>query len=174
MLSKTKKGELVQQLTEIVQKHSSVIFSDFSGLSTPELDELRRSLRERGVYYKVTKKSLWPYVRERANIPEEALSFGEHKGSVAMAYTPDEGVNMSKALTKFAKEHEKLVILGGFMNGETFTVDRIRQLAALPSREELLAKLVYLCASPMQRFARVVAAPHQQLVTVLGHVQKQK
>ena len=174
MLSKAKKQKLVEEIARIVKENPSIVFTDFSGLTIGELDELKRELRAEGVLYKATKKSLWPFVQERAQMPEDTLGIGEYKGSIGIAYGSGEGIEASKILVKFAKKSEKLAILGGYINQMFFDKSRIMTLAALPSREELVAKLLYVLSSPMQRFVRAISAPSQQLVSVLSQIKSQK
>ena len=176
MLSRAKKEEQVEQLVKILQTNTAVVFTDFTGLSTPELNELRVELRKENIRYKATKKSLWPFVKKATEQGEgeAAPVFEDYKGSVAIAYGEGEGVDVSKILTKFAKTHETFAILGALVQGEFLDKERIRALAALASREELLAKLVYVLAGPMRNLVSVLSAPQRDFVSVLSQIQKSK
>lgn len=179
MLSREKKEKQVEQLTRILAENGAVIFTDFSGLATPEMSALRNKLREEGVRYKVTKKSLWPFVQQKAAeyLPTEAedqLAFADHKGSVGIAYSEGEGIEASKVITEFAKEYKSLTVLGGLVQGELLGLERIKALAALPSREELLAQVVYVLNAPMRNLVGVLRGPQRELVQVLSQIQKSK
>jgi len=174
MLTKAKKEEQVETLVKIIQEYPTVVFTDFSGLSTSDLNELRGSLREQSISYMATKKSLWPFVHKKASIKEKDLTFENYKGSVGIAYSEGEGTETSKVIVKFAKEHERFSILGALVSGVYVNIDYIKELAALPSREELLAKLVYVMSGPIRNFVSVLKAPQRDFVSVLGQIQKGK
>ncbi len=174
MLTREKKEAQVQTLAGILKESPAIVFTDFSGLSTPELNELRGTLREGGIRYKATKKSLWPFVRAQVEGQPEEILFPEHEGSVAIAYSDGEGIETSKILTKFAKDHEQFAILGALVQGEFLNVGRIKELASLPSREELLAKVAYLLASPMRGLVGVLNGPQREFVQVLQQVAGKK
>jgi large subunit ribosomal protein L10 len=107
-------------------------------------------------------------------IAEDILGLEAYKGGIGIAYGQGEGVEASKILVKFAKTNEKLQVLGGYIGQAFFDKNQIRVLATLPSREELVAKLLYVLNSPMQRLVRALASPQQQLVTVLHQLANKK
>ena len=172
MLTKEKKRQLVDELSDIVRSNSSVIFTDFGGVGTSDLNALKASLREHQVRYKVTKKSLWPFVQSKAGIVDEAAAFPGHKGSLAVAYGGGEGIEAAKVLSSFAKEHETFTILGALLGGDFVGADRVAVLAALPSREELIAKVVYVMNAPLRGLVSVLAGPQRGLVQVLAQIKK--
>jgi len=174
MLTRAKKEQQIQELARIIDESGTVIFTDFGRLSMPEVRELRRELRDNNIHYKASKKSLWPFVQKQADFPAEAIDFTTHPGSVGIAYGPGEGVEASKVLTKFAKTHEHFSILGGIVNKEHIALSSIKALASLPSREELLARLAYVIASPVRNFMQVLAAPQRDFVSVLAKISEKK
>lgn len=168
MLSRAKKEQLVKDLSAVIQEHNGIIFTDFAGLTTPEIDELKSGLRAKSALYKVVKKSLLPLVSKKTGID---LNLESHKGSLAIAYGDEEGVAVAKTISTFAKSHKNLVILGGLLNSIFAEPEKIWELAALPSREELLGKLMYLL-NPAGLLVRVLASPLAGLVNVISSIKK--
>lgn len=170
MLTRSKKEQLVKEITEVLKSKNGVVFSDFAGLTTGELSELKTELRKYGSSYAVVKKSLLPFAAKESGVE---LTLDEHKGSVAIAYGEGEGVEIAKTLVGFAKTHEKLGLLGILLNRVFGDASKVKELAALPSREELVAKLMYLF-SPGQTFVRTLNAPLVGLLNVLNSIKDKK
>jgi len=151
----------VEEVKERFSSASSVMVTEYRGLSVTALSELRVKLRESGGYYKVYKNTL---VRRAAD--EAGLDFKDHLlGPTALTFTekkPDgsEGdvVTVAKTLRDFGKAHPELVIKGGYFDGEVIDAEGINQLADVEPREVLLAKFAGLLAAPMQQFAGLLQA----------------
>lgn len=170
MLSKEKKKELIKELTNTVEQNDNIIFADFSGLKTPEMDELKDSLRAKGGSLRVIKKSLLTFASRKTGID---FNLGEHKGSIAFIYGEPEGVQTAKALAAFSKAHENLTILGGLFERVFVNREKIQELASLSSREELYAKLMYLF-NPAGSLVRVLASPVSGLVNIISNIKDKK
>ena len=130
------KSQVVEEITEVAKNNASFILFDYRGLTAEETAELRRLLRENNAEYKVWKNTLTKRALDSLNLDlAECLN-----GPSAMAYSTD-SVAPIKTLSDFAKDHPALEIKGGIVDGEVTSLEVIKQLATLPSREGLLTML---------------------------------
>ena len=130
------KQSVIDEITDVAKNSASFILFDYRGLTAEEVAELRRNLRENGAQYKVWKNTLTKRAMDGLNYNlDDCLN-----GPSAMAYS-DDSVAPIKVLSDFAKEHKALEIKGGIVDGEVASLDTIKQLATLPSREGLLTML---------------------------------
>ena len=130
------KQGVIDEITDVAKNSASFILFDYRGLTAEEVTELRRNLRENGAKYKVWKNTLTKRALDGLNFNlDDCLN-----GPSAMAYS-DDSVAPIKVLSDFAKEHKALEIKGGIVDGEVASLDTIKQLATLPSREGLLTML---------------------------------
>lgn len=146
-----------QVVTEIVDKFNgcqSAVVVEYRGLSVAEVTELRRNLRAEGIEYKVYKNSLSSRAAEKAGF--DALS-ENLVGPNAIAFGSD-AVAPSRVLASFAKEHDKLVIKAGVVEGKVVDADTINSLAKLPNREGMISMLLGCLQAPVRDFACVVKA----------------
>jgi len=147
--TKAQKQEMVTALSAQLAGAPTVFVTDFTGLSVARITDLRRKLRAAGVEYVVVKNTL---VR-RALTDAQRPGIEPHlAGPTALVLGGADPVAPAKVLTEFAKEHEKPAIKIGLVEGKTVTADQVKQLAALPSRPELLAQLGGTLQSPMASF----------------------
>ncbi len=156
--------------TELLQV-SSVVLSSFEGLSVQQDTELRRAIQAAGGRYRVVKNTL----AERAaqETPAAAL-LANLKGVNSIAYTTGDAVALAKVLAKYAKDNEALTFRAGLVEGRVISVEELQALAALPTRDEVFAKLLGLLQAPAQRLVSVLSAPARQLAVVLGQAEKEK
>ena len=130
------KQNVIDEITDVAKNSASFILFDYRGLTAEEVSELRRNLRDNGAQYKVWKNTLTKRAMDGLNYNlDDCLN-----GPSAMAYS-DDSVAPIKVLSDFAKEHKALEIKGGIVDGEVASLDTIKQLATLPSREGLLTML---------------------------------
>jgi large subunit ribosomal protein L10 len=150
-----KKKEVVAEIVEKLQNSKSTILTDYRGLTVAEMNELRKQLREAGVEYKVLKNTMVRRAAEEVNYSE----LDEHLvGPTAIAFSPEDAVAPAKVLHKFAKDHKALEIKAGVVEGNVVSLDQIKELADLPSREGLLSMLLSVLQAPMRNFALAVKA----------------
>ena len=154
MLSKQQKIKMVAEVSQAVKNSSSLIFTDFNGLTMGELNSVRRELRKQQAGYKVVKKSLVGF--SLAGSMAEGIDLSNHKGSVAIAYSSEDGSLMAKTISAFVTSTKKLNILGGFLMGAVVDAKTVTTVAKLPAREVLLAQVVQLLMSPVSGLARVL------------------
>lgn len=170
-LNREQKEALVSSYQEGLAKAPHVFLMDYTGISVPEVTDLRNRLRETGSSYVVIKNRL-----ARLAIKGEALDELSDvlQGPVAAAYSDSDVVSLAKALTEFAKEVPALELKAGLVEGQRVDAEDIQQIASLPSREELMAKLLYLMQSPVERFVRSLADVTRQFVSVVDQVRAAK
>lgn len=154
MLSKEQKKKLVSELSPILKNSSSIIFTDFAGLTMAELTSLRKELKKQTSGYKVIKKSLLDLILKDSG--KTGVDLTGHKGSLAVAYSSADGAALAKTINSFATSTKKLSILGGFLMGGLVDAKKVVLLAKLPNREALLAQVLQLMMSPISGLARVL------------------
>jgi large subunit ribosomal protein L10 len=170
-LSRTQKEELVASYTEGLATAPHAFLVDYKGVSVPEATDLRNRIRESGGQYIVVKNRLLLRAIEGAALEE----LKEHlQGPVAVAYGDGDPVSLAKALSEFAKDVPALEFKAGLVDGKAVAAEEIKEIATLPSREELVAKLVFMLQSPIARFVRGLGAIPQQFVSVLHQVGQEK
>ena len=153
-MNREEKTELLNMLHEVFSNAESVVITEYLGLTVAEADELRNKVRDAGASLRVTKNRIARLAVKGTKFEGLADLF---KGPVAMAYASDP-IAACKACVEFAKTNEKLVIMGGALSDKTLTIDEIKALAAIPSMDELRAKLIGLLQAPASQLARVTKA----------------
>jgi large subunit ribosomal protein L10 len=152
MLKKSKKEEMIKDLKQTFKDSKSVVFVNFHGMKVSDETVLRRELRDQGVGYKVSRKTLLKRALEK--VAEGELP--ELGGEVAIAYSADETAS-PREIYNFQKTHKGMInILGGIFNGKFVDGVYMTEIATIPSKEVLLSKIAYLLKSPMQRLAIAV------------------
>jgi large subunit ribosomal protein L10 len=162
-MDRAQKADSIEALSGVFANAGAVVVTHYVGLTVKETEDLRGRLRKEGASFKVVKNRLAQKAIPDAGEAAHAL----FKGPVAIAYGPDP-VSAAKAATAFAKDNEKLVILGALMGDQVLDAERVQALAKLPSLDELRGKLVGLILAPATKVAGVVQAPAGQLARVVG------
>lgn len=149
MLQKSKKEEMIKDLEKAITGSESLVFVNFHGLKVSDETVLRRELRNQGVNYKVSRKTLL----KRALAGKAEGEVPELGGEVAIAYSKD-AISSPREVYNFQKTHKGMLnILGGIFNGKFVDAMYMMELATIPSKEVLLSKLAFLFKSPIQRLA---------------------
>jgi large subunit ribosomal protein L10 len=152
MLQKSRKDEMIKDLEVSVKKSESVVFVNFHGMNVASETVLRRDLRDKGVGYKVSRKTLL----KRALAGRAEGEIPELPGEVAIAYSED-ATGSAREIYNFQKTHKGLLnILGGIFEGKFIGADKMIEISMIPSREVLYAQFVNIINSPIQRFAVVL------------------
>ena len=170
-LTRQQKEGLVESYSEGLAKAPHVFLVDYKGVTVTQVSELRRKIREVGGEYEVVKNRL--ALRAIGGEALEELKDDFH-GPTAVAFCGDDPVGLAKAVTDFAAEVPAIELKGGLLKGQPIAAAEVKEIAQMPSREELLTKLVYLLQSPISSFVKTVAALPRQFVVVLDQVRQQK
>ncbi|NLM37081.1 MAG: 50S ribosomal protein L10 [Firmicutes bacterium] len=170
-MARPEKVAVVDEVYEKMAKAQSVVLVDFRGLTVQEATELRKKLRAAGVELRVAKNTLTRLAAEKANLKELHAYL---EGPTALAFGYEDPVSPAKILSEFAKDHKKLELKGGVLEGKVIDQAMVKALAELPSREVLLGQLVGLLQAPIRNLAYVLSAPIRNMVYVLDAVRQKK
>ncbi len=168
-----RKIQIVKNLKERLAKTKGFVLTDYHGLSVPEVEVLRKSLREVGANYQIVKNTLLNLALKETSYQLLATS-QQFAGPTAVVLSYEDEVKPLKALYDFAKEHEDLKVKGGFFEGVWSAAEKLKKIAFLPSREVLLARVVGMIQSPVRRLVTVGKGNQMGLVSVLSQVAKEK
>lgn len=165
------KKQIVQEIKDKIDRAQAVVLVDYRGLNVEEVNELRKKYREAGVEYKVYKNTLMRFAFKDAGLEE----FNNYlTGPNAVAFSYDDPVSAAKVTSEFAKEHEKLEIKAGIVDGEVIDVNRVKELANLPSREVLIAQVLGGLNGPISGFANVLQGTIRKLVYALNAIKEKQ
>jgi len=163
-VDRAEKKEAVASLNEVFKKTSVVVVAHYSGLTVAQMQTLRRQMRQAGASVQVAKNRLAKIALEGTDV----ASIGSLlKGPTLIAYS-DDPVAAPKAAVAFAKDNDKLVILGGAMGAIALNTEGVKSLATMPSLDELRATLVGLIQAPATKIAQLTTAPAAKLARVFG------
>ena len=148
-ISKQKKNTLVADLTELLSGAKTVVFAKYQGLTVAELQELRKAARESGVKIKVVKNRLVRVAMGQIAVYKDTDTTGL-TGQLLYAVSDDDEVAPAKVLAEFAKKHKALDLAGGFNDlGSALSEEDVKALAAMPTKNEMIAQVVAQLLSPM-------------------------
>lgn len=170
-MNRAEKSAHVEELGKTLGKSGNAILFAFAGLKVPEVTELRRQVRATKSRYLVVKNTL--ALRATRGTPLEALS-GHFTGATAVAFNEDNPVGLAKVLTAFAKANPNLVFKAALVEGRAVAAAEIKAIAELPTREELVARLLFLLQSPLRRLATVLNGPVRNLAGVLQQIAEER
>ncbi|NLC53937.1 MAG: 50S ribosomal protein L10 [Firmicutes bacterium] len=170
-MARPEKVAVVNEVFEKLTKAQSVGLVDFRGLTVQEATELRKKLREAGVELRVTKNTLTRLAAEKADLKDLHAYL---EGPTALAFGYEDPVSPAKILSDFAKDHKKLQLKGGVLEGRVIDQAMVTALAELPTRDVLLGQLVGLMQAPIRNLAYVLSAPIRNTVYVLDAVRQKK
>ena len=169
-MEKAKKAEVVEDLKGVFSEAGSVVVAHYSGMTVAQLSDLRSRMRAAGASFKVAKNRL--AMRALDGTPAKGIAH-LFKGPTGIAVSKDP-VAASKVAVAYAKENDKLVILGGVVGTQALDVNGVKALAELPSLDELRAKILGLLQAPATKIAGVLQAPAGQLARVIGAYSKKE
>lgn len=172
MKTKAQKQKDLEALAEQFKQANAAMLVSFKNMTVAKDQELRRQLREAGVSYAVVKNTLAR--KAAAGTPLEPMA-DHFKGVTAVALTASDPVGLSKAISKFTKANAEIFSFkAGLVEGKVLELKQVEAIASLPSREELISKVLFLINVQAQRLATVINAVPRNLAVVMGQVQKQK
>jgi len=164
-VTKAKKIEQVEQLTHEFQGASHAIVGTFAKLTVEKDFELRKAVRGAGGSYRVLKNTLAERAAKGTAVEEAVKSLA---GVTSIAYTSGDPVALAKALSKYAKDNPEYSFKAGVVDGRVIAIKEIDALAALPSKEEIHSKLLFLISAPAQRLVTVMHAIGRDLAVVIN------
>jgi large subunit ribosomal protein L10 len=163
-MDRTQKAEVVDTLNGLFGDAGSVVVAHYSGMTVAQMGELRARMRAAGASFKVAKNRL--VVRALQGTAAEGIAH-LFKGPTGIAISKDP-IAASKVAVAYAKENDKLVVLGGVVGSMALDANGVKALAELPSLDELRGKIVGLLQAPATKLAGLLAAPAGQLARVIG------
>lgn len=163
------KVQSVAAIAELAGRSSSIILTDYRGMSVKQMTDLRRALLHCGAQYKVIRNTFAALALADQDKVKEKLT-----GSIAILFSGGDVIPPTKQLVEFIKEHEKPAILGGLLDNQFLTKEAVIQLSKLPGRPELLAKVLRCFNGPIGGFTNVLAGTLRKLIYALNAVKDKK
>ena len=164
-VTKARKTEQVEKLSKDLKNVSNVVVATYTKMTVTQDYELRKALRGAGAKYQVVKNTLAERAAKGTRV-EGALQ--NLAGVTSIAYTTGDPVAMAKALTKYAKDTPEFTFKVGVVEGRVINIKEIEALATMPSKEEIMSKLLFLINAPAQRLVTVMNAVGRDVAVVLG------
>ena len=162
MMNKESKKIYIEEMKKNFSSNEAVMIAQYQGLNVVELDALRKELRENGILFKITKNRITKLAIKDSPVKDLEKYF---TGPTAAAMSSDPIVT-AKILTKFAKTHNKLKIIAGFMDGKVLDEKEVAIIATLPTLEEARAKIVGILATPAQKLISILLAPGSKIANL--------
>lgn len=168
-LAKVQKQKILDELKEKITKQKIMIFVDFTGLKVKDLSNLRKKLKKAGDEIKVAKKTLLGLALKSAKLETEIKKI---PGEIAVVFGYKDEISPAKIIYQFVLANPNLKILGGFLENKFREAQDFITLAQLPTKEELLARLVRSVSAPISNFVSVLQANLRNFVYVLSAIKK--
>src|SRR5438045_2250987 len=166
-MNRDAKAAAIYGLESGIGQATNAFLIEFKGITVPQVTELRKQVRDTNSQYVVVKNTLALIAVKDS--PLKALE-KQFSGPTAIAYNATDAVVLAKALTKFAKDVPAVHFKGAMLNGQIVPASEIQNIANLPSREELISKLLYLMQSPIRGLVTVLAANIRNLAVVIDQI----
>ena len=170
-MNRTEKTEAVAEMAGAMAKAPHAFLIDYKGIKVPEVTELRRQIRGAGCEYVVVKNTL--ALRAIKDAPLGQLS-DHFQGMTAVAYAKTDVVSLAKVLHTFGKTNPNVKVKAAILDGKPVPANSLEALATMPSKAELVAKLLGLMQSPVRRLVTVLSAPQRNLAMTLAAIAKKR
>jgi len=169
--TREQKQQELKSLQDKLEKSKAVVFTSQNGVSVQDIQGLRTSLRDNGSELQSAKKTLVSLLLKSKKLE---LDLSSVQGGVGVTFSYDDEVAAAKGAKDFSKEHEGFSIIGGILENEIIPSEKVEALAALPSKDELLAKTVGTIKAPISGFVNVLSGSLKNLIGVLNAVKETK
>ena len=174
-MNRNEKAELASELKDKFSKAKVALFADYKGLSATQADDLRRALRTTNTEVKVLKNNIARHVTKEGKLGEQAkMLMDTVVGPTLVAFAYGDPAAAAKVIHKFAQNNEALKLKDSLMGDKKLDAHQVEELAKLPSKEVLIAKMLGTLNAPITNFVGVLAAVPRSLVTVLSAIEKKK
>jgi large subunit ribosomal protein L10 len=174
-MNRAEKTQLADELKDKFSKANVAIFADYKGLTATQADELRKQLRAQKAEVKVLKNNIARLVTKEGKMGESAKALMDTVvGPTLVAFAYGDPAAVAKAIHKFSQDNEALKLKDSLMGDRQLKASEVEELAKLPSREVLIAKMLGTLNAPITNFVGVLAAVPRGLVTVLSAIEKKK
>jgi len=164
LLTRAKKEQLVSEMSGQMEKSKAIVLVNYQGLKNKEIEDLKTKLSEEGIGFQIVKNSLFKIALKKAGIVVDETLLDQ---PVAVVWGDIDEVSPARLTVQFGKVAEKLEVLGGVLDGQFVDLSIVNQLAALPGRDELYAKLVGSLNAPMFRLVNALQGNLRSLVYIL-------
>ncbi|MEL6840029.1 MAG: 50S ribosomal protein L10 [Pseudomonadota bacterium] len=167
-MDRAQKEQLVEDLGQIFESSGVVVVAHYEGMTVAEMQDLRANMREAGGSVRVAKNKLAKIALDG----KPCASIAEYlSGMTVLAYSEDP-VAAAKVMDNYAKENDKLVILGGAMGDQALDPAGVKSVAGMPSREELIASIVGCIGAPASNIAGAIGAPASNIASILSTIEE--
>ncbi|MFI5112233.1 MAG: 50S ribosomal protein L10 [Terriglobales bacterium] len=164
-VTRAKKIEQVEELSQDMKQATTAILATFSGLKAAQTEDLRKTVRNAGAKFQVVKNTLAERAAQGTAL-EQVLK--DLTGVTSIAYTTGDPVTLAKVLQKYVKDNPEMKFKVGVVEGRVIQVKEIEALATMPSKEEIFSKLLFLINAPAQRLVTVMGAVGRDLAVVVN------
>lgn len=165
------KKAVVEEVTEVASKAVSAVVADYRGLTVNQMTQLRSEARKAGVYLRVVKNTLARRAFEKTDF---ACLDSHLVGPLFIALSMNAPSDAARLLKDFTKNFDKLEIKALSVSGQIYEPSQLEAVASLPTKDEAIAKLMFVMKAPVEKFVRTLAAPHTKLVRTIAAVKDQK
>ena len=160
--TKVQKENDLKKIKDQISNAKSVVFTDYKGMKMPELQALRKNIKAKGGSFEIAKITLVGRAFDSARVKEIA-----NKSSLAIAYSVEDEVSVPKEIKKFGKTNPNIKILGGYYEGNFISAQEMIALADIPSKEELIVKLLGTLNAPLSKTLNILSGQAPKLVRTL-------
>lgn len=166
--TRTQKEQIIKDLKDKLKEVKSLVLATFEKISVSDDQVLRKELKKEKIDYQVIKKTLLKKALEKQKYKKTNLD--NLRGNLALAISREDEVAPARILDKFSSEHKEFQIVGGILENQWVAKDKIRELAKLPNKPELLTKMIYSIKSPISGLVNVLGGNIRNLIYILYRI----